>query len=219
MDINYQKDKMMLVWWCSQSTSMCQKCQFGDSALRDEQTGCQQVKCWGTATRPEPAYTYRGWTLSTMQLLCTSACSVWCLLTPAALLHRLLPNVNTAPMVFYDVACKLLQNILFFYLDNGISPSQKVLQEVEGQGLKVLTCWARQIVAWVLIVLWYSIGEMPINACRCLNVHENQLFLANGLEKFLIFLSAIELKKMVLIIVAWKVVLRFEWWVITLLFK
>jgi len=32
-------------------------------------------------------------------------------------------------MVFYDVACKLLQNILFFYLDNGISPSQKVLQE------------------------------------------------------------------------------------------
>lgn len=219
MDINYQKDKMMLVWWCSQSTSMCQKCQFGDSALRDEQTGCQQVKCWGTATRPEPAYTYRGWTLSTMQLLCTSACSVWCLFTPTALLHRLLPNVNTAPMVFYDVACKLLQNIPFFYLDNGISPSQKVLQEVEGQGLKVLTCWARQIVAWVLIVLWYSIGEMPINACRCLNVHENQLFLANGLEKFLIFPSAVELKKTVLIIVAWKVVLKFEWWVITLLFK
>jgi len=51
---------------------------------------------------------------------------------------------------------------------------------------------------------------MPISACRYLNVHENQLFLANGLEKFLIFLSAIELKKMVLIIVAWKVVLRFE---------
>lgn len=218
MDINYQKDKMMLVWWCSQSTSMCQKCQFGDSALRDEQTGCQQVKCWGTATRPEPAYTYRGWTLSTMQLLCTSACSVWCLLTPAALLHRLLPNVNTAPMVFYDVACKLLQNIPFFYLDNGISPSQKVLQEGEGQGLKVLTCWARQIVAWVLIVLWYSIGEMPISACRYLNVHENQFFFSKWLGKIPHF-SAIELKKTVLIFVAWKVVLKFEWWVITLLFK
>lgn len=150
-----------------------------------------------------------------MHLFCTFVCSVWCLFTPIAFLQRLLPNVNTAPMVFYDVVCKLLQNIFFIWIMEFLQVKKCCRRE--GQALKVLTHRTKQIVAWVLTVLWCIIGEMPICACRYLNVHENQLFIANSLDKILIFFSAIEVNKTVLIIVAWKVVLKL--WAITLLFK
>lgn len=187
-------------------------CQVVDSALRDEKAGCQQGKCLGITVRSGPIYAIAELSLP---CICFAHLCVMCV----CFFHsgRLAPSVtakcNYCSSVFLWCCSQTVMEQFYISMMEFLQVKNVLL----GFGCIFLPNDANSCLGFNSTAA--PAGKIPVGAFRYLNVRENvpqESFLANSLEKFLTFLSAVDLNKQVLIIVAWKTILEFELWMITL---